>query len=330
MQDLIPLNSPAPWPPVAAARRLRLWPGVVIVLLYWAALKLPGWIVPGTMAQFMISGFGSMALAAVFVLWWLFFSRVTWGERFAGLLVFGAVGGAAWYWFDPSLQGRHPFDTIMSLTFSVLPVVLTGWVAWLLLARSFQRPVRLAGLVVVMLLTWGYFTALRMEGVTGVYSPEFSYRWQPTAEDQFKADRAANQSTAETVAATGPPLTMTPADWPGFRGMARDGRRAGIRIPTDWTLHPPKQVWRHRIGPGWSSFAVVGPRLFTQEQLGDDEGVVCYDADTGKEVWAHTDEAALLGRPIGRRPTGDADLPRRPDLRSRRHRSAQLPRCCHR
>ena len=35
---------------------------------------------------------------------------------------------------------------------------------------------------------------------------------------------------------------------------------------------------------------MVGSRLFTQEQLGDDERVVCYNANTGKEVWSHTDE----------------------------------------
>ena len=34
---------------------------------------------------------------------------------------------------------------------------------------------------------------------------------------------------------------------------------------------------------------MVGDRLFTQEQRGDDEYVVCYDATTGVEVWAHHD-----------------------------------------
>src|SRR5262249_19075967 len=50
-------------------------------------------------------------------------------------------------------------------------------------------------------------------------------------------------------------------------------------------------VWRHRVGPGWSSFAVVGNRLYTQEQRGQDEAVVCYDADTGNELWVHRDAA---------------------------------------
>src|SRR5262249_6119951 len=53
----------------------------------------------------------------------------------------------------------------------------------------------------------------------------------------------------------------------------------------------PKLLWWHRVGPGWSSFAVIGNRLYTQEQRGNDEVVVCYQADSGAELWKHTDEA---------------------------------------
>src|SRR5205814_9602292 len=59
----------------------------------------------------------------------------------------------------------------------------------------------------------------------------------------------------------------------------------------DWQQHPPQLLWRHRVGPGWSSFAVVGTRLYTQEQRGEDEVVVCYDTDSGAELWVHQDSA---------------------------------------
>jgi outer membrane protein assembly factor BamB len=85
-------------------------------------------------------------------------------------------------------------------------------------------------------------------------------------------------------------LTLSAGDWPEFRGPERDSRLRGVRIDTDWSAHPPKQVWRQRVGPGWSSFAVIGDRLFTQEQRGDEEAVVCYDATTGQERWAHLDK----------------------------------------
>jgi hypothetical protein len=80
-------------------------------------------------------------------------------------------------------------------------------------------------------------------------------------------------------------LQLQAGDWPAFRGPERDGRRTGVRLATDWQQHPPRQLWRHRVGPGWSSFAVVGTRVYTQEQRGQEEAVVCYDADSGKELW---------------------------------------------
>ena len=74
-------------------------------------------------------------------------------------------------------------------------------------------------------------------------------------------------------------------DWPGFRGPARDGRLANVRIVTDWKAHPPKLLWKQRIGPGWSSFAVVGERAYTQEQLSLLSGIttaLISDAENGK------------------------------------------------
>jgi outer membrane protein assembly factor BamB len=64
-------------------------------------------------------------------------------------------------------------------------------------------------------------------------------------------------------------------------------------IATNWSEHPPTQLWKVPVGPGWSSFVVAGNLLFTQEQRGPMETVVCYDAMTGHEIWNRQYEARL-------------------------------------
>ena len=79
------------------------------------------------------------------------------------------------------------------------------------------------------------------------------------------------------------------AEWPGFRGPLRDGIIRGVQIQRDWSKSPPSMLWRRAIGPGWSSFAVRGDFLYTQEQRGNDEIVGCYKVSTGEPIWRHRD-----------------------------------------
>ena len=173
----------------------------------------------------------------------------------------------------------------------MVPSVTTALViGWLLAAKAKWNVRRWVGLATatIAFISW---TLVRVDGVSGDLSPELALRWSSTQEEAFlvSGPTSVEQPIASTVAET------RLGDWPAFRGVARDSvvteaNLNGANLRT-WARSQPTPRWRQRVGPAWSSFAIIGDLVMTQEQRGEKEAIVAYHADTGRQVWQHTHQA---------------------------------------
>ncbi len=275
---------------------LRLWPGVVIVAIQWLArYGVPTFIPEALPIVAMVGLAGGLAI----VVWWVFFSRAAWLERLGAIALMGValVGTSRLLHVSIATAG-------MGFLFPMyaIPLLCLAFVVWAVATRHSSVGARRASMVATILLACGVWTLLRTGGLTGDAHSDFAWRWSETSEDRLLA-HGDDDFTARAVVATD-----IEAEWPGFRGPARDSVIPGVRLETDWSKSPPVELWRRPIGPGWSSFAVSGNLLYTQEQRGDDEVVTAYSVTTGEPVWRHRDAARFWESNGGAGPRGTPTL----------------------
>jgi len=310
---------------------LRLWPGVVIVVLQWLGRFVVPIFVPEALPFGVIGGLaGGLAI----VVWWAFFSRAPRIERLGAVgLMIVAVFATQYILHESIATGA------MGMLFFILviPVLSLAFVAWAVASRNLSDVPRRASMVVTILLACGVWALVRTGGFTNDLDHDFAWRWMETPEERLlaqagdmpepplSAPAAAVTHDEQLLAKVGdkpldpdrgrpaalpsaPAVKEAVANWSGFRGSERDGIIRGLRIATDWSASPPVELWRRPIGPGWSSFAVRGDFLYTQEQRGDDEVVACYKVTTGEPVWMHRDAARFWESNAGAGPRGTPTL----------------------
>ncbi len=246
----------------------------IIVAVALAIRFVPGWMAPMTMAHFIGLGVGPLIGIVGLLVWWLVSRRVPRRDKWLGLalgvgvLVVGFV-----------LAHKTMPQVLVMYGLVVLAIAFVGGLWW---TREWAWPRRRRALALVWPLAFLPWLIFRQDGQTGELDPELSLRWSPTAEERFLRMGA----TGDAIEATRRNAVVE-SEWPGYRGSARDAHVPGITFTTDWVDNPPRELWRRRIGPGWSSFAVAGDLVFTQEQRGGEEVVACYSLTDGREIWTH-------------------------------------------
>jgi outer membrane protein assembly factor BamB len=323
---------------VTSQQTIRLWPGVVA----GAVLVLSESVVPLLLPDGFVGLLGAFIAAFAIVVWWLFFSRASWIDRLGAIVAMLVAFVVARPLLDKSIatgaMGGLPF--VLGI-----PALCLTLVVWAVTCGNRPARFRRAMLVLAMVGVTAAFGVLRTDGISTA-GFQLKWRWTPTAEERLLAESSREPVTSppasvpsstekaapenapapppasaapaaptpekpngdEGAEATHPPTATKPADWPGFRGRDRDGVVRGVRIETDWAKSPPVAMWRRPIGPGWSSFAVDGDLLYTQEQRGDEELVSAYRVSTGEPVWRHRDQVRFWESNGGAGPRGTPTL----------------------
>ncbi len=225
--------------------------------------------------------------------------KMRWWPAVAALGVGAALQTAATIFFG---EDRPYLDWVC--VFVIWPLTVFLLLLWWAFWSSLPWRTRGLGLLVAAVLAGTSLAAFRFYKFDGAMIPRFSARWQPSkkhrASEYFKSVEI-NSSSAVQDNLANESLLLTERDWPAFRGLNRDGVVVGESLRTDWDARPPKQLWKHPIGSGWGAFAVIGRRAWTLEQRGENdenELCVCYDVETGRELWSHAD-AVRFSSPQG-------------------------------
>ncbi len=88
------------------------------------------------------------------------------------------------------------------------------------------------------------------------------------------------------------------ADWTQWRGPSHDGISTDPAIRTSWEKSP-KTLWEFPVGKGFSSFAILGNRVYTCGTEDHKQVAFCLSVDTGQPVWKTPYEAEYRERQGG-------------------------------
>mgnify|MGYP000889332062 CR=1 FL=1 len=81
------------------------------------------------------------------------------------------------------------------------------------------------------------------------------------------------------------------ADWPQFRGPARDGISRETGLLKQWPAGGPKVLWSIPVGQGYAGAAIVAGRVYHHDydEAKGEWGIFCRNLTTGKELWRFTE-----------------------------------------
>src|SRR5579863_183851 len=216
--------------------------------------------------------------------------------RWWPLGLIGLAGGGLLY--AVQVSGLSVIRPSRDLTIVIGLVNLAIYV-WLRAWSRLQPPTQFVAIGLFVAVQATLLSILRLDGFAGDGRILFTWRWESTPEQRL-GDYSSQSRERPSLANL---TESSQTDSPSFRGDERTGQYRVSELDLNWGDRPPRELWRHPVGRGWPSFAVVGEFCVTHEQRDDCEAVVCYRLETGKEVWRHLDTARFEEVTSGNRAT---------------------------
>ena len=128
----------------------------------------------------------------------------------------------------------------------------------------------------------------------------------PVASARFEPDAGGDRSRHAVDSRL---LSRRAPTGPASAGRIATASFTACEIDTDWSKSPPVELWRRKIGPGWSSFAVQRQSSSTRRSsAATTRSSSCYDLTTGAPVWRHRDAARFWESNGGAGPRGTPTL----------------------
>lgn len=91
------------------------------------------------------------------------------------------------------------------------------------------------------------------------------------------------------------PEVLDAGDWPQILGPNRDGRANDEHLADKFPADGPPQVWELKVGEGFAGVAIAGDRGILFHRVKNQEEVLCFDPQTGNQVWAKQFSASYQG-----------------------------------
>ena len=302
------MNKPAPASSVqtensiessnSSFQRIRIWPAALLLVAMAATKFVPLMLKEESTELLIVMVFGPLLIGILLMAWWIFFSRASRGERIIVPIVCTLSVLLTTWLCDQSLQFENSLFG-PGLLLVMIPMGISAFTIGAIFCHRLLSFNRTWIALLMAVCGFGFTGLLKSDGMWGNGVLDLSWRWTTSAEEKLLKDREGrSRESLANVAENQIAQWLTEPEWPRFRGANGQSRYSGPALNTDWSSNPPEEVWRIPVGPGWASFAVAGNLLFTQEQYGDQESIVCYARDSGKEIWAQSLESRFSD-PLG-------------------------------